>query len=327
MSFPYLFKLLCLCLASFFLLHLALALLVGRITSAALRFSARIRPVLAARFLFSLRMLPAVLSVFLVAGLCAPSYLWLEPRTATSEEIGILCLGFSIIALAMWTISLMRGIRVLTRSIRYLTDCQRTGQRTDLPGEPSPAWIVEEPGAMFAIGGIVRPRLLISRGVMNLFSADQLAAALRHERAHWMSRDNLKRLLLLLAPDIPPFLSGFETLERAWAKYAERAADDRAAAGDPSRSLALAAALVRLSRLGIAPRASLLAAPLLADDEDLSGRVERLLGAGQRTEATSSWMGYLAAVAAVMLSGGVVTIGLLPALLHPVHRLLESLIR
>ena len=325
MTLPYLFKLLCLCMASFFLLHLALALLVGCLTPASLRLSARIRPVVAARLLFSLRMLPTGLSVLIVAGLCAPSYLWLEPRTATSEEVGLLCLGFSILAVAIWTISFLRCLRAVTSSVRYLRSCRRFGQKTELPGEPWPVWMVEEPGALFAIGGIIRPRLLISRRVMSVLSSDQLAAALRHERAHWMSRDNLKRLLLMLAPDLVWFLSGFATLERAWAKYAERAADDRAG-DDPAQSLALATALVRVSRIGITGT-SLLAAPLLADDGDLSGRVERLLNAALRAEAPELWVGWLIRGAAVMVCAAVVTIGLQPALLQPVHRFLENLIR
>ena len=106
-------------------------------------------------------------------------------------------------------------------------------------------------------------------------------------------------------------------------KYMERAADDRAVSGDPERSLSLAAALVRVSRLGIAPRPSALVAPLLASDEDLHGRVERLLNPAPLAETHTPWMGCLVAGAALVLAGGLFT---LPALLYPVHRLLEHLI-
>jgi Zn-dependent protease with chaperone function len=324
MTLPYLPKLLCLCLASFFLIHLALALAITLATRAALRIAARIKPALAARFLLFLRLIPAGFGVVLVAGVCIPSYLWLEPRTATSEEVGWLCLTFSVLTVLLWVVSIRRGWVAITRSIRYLHRCQRNGLRTELPGERRPAWVVEEPAGLFAMAGIIRPRLLISRQVVNALSGDQLAVALRHEGAHWTSRDNLKRLVLLLAPDLLPFFPGFQTLERGWVKYTERAADDRAVAGDASRALSLATALVGVSRLGIAPNASTLVTPLLAPDDDLPARVERLLSATTPADnAPVSW-GCLMAGATVMFSAGMF---LLPVLLYPAHRLLEHLIR
>ena len=328
MTLPYFAKLLCLCLASFFLIHLALALVVKLATPAALGIAARIRPVLAARYLFLLRMLPAGFSVLIVAGLCIPSYLWLEPRTATSEKAGLLCLVFSILTGTLWAGSIARGLGAIIRSIRYLQSCKRSGQKTVLPGECLPVWILEGPAGLFAMAGITRPSLLISRQAMSALSGDQLAAALRHERAHWTSRDNRKRLILALAPDILPFLGGFATLERGWARYTERAADDRAVGGDIGRSLSLATALVSVSRLGITPRASALVAPLLADDDDLPARVQRLLSAAPSAyTASERWMGCLIAGAGVMLSGTVIGIGLQPAVLFQVHRVLEHLIQ
>jgi Zn-dependent protease with chaperone function len=323
MTLPYLLKLLCLCLASFFLVHLALATLVNLATPAALRAASRMRSSAAARLLFFLRLLPAGLGAFIVAGLCVPSYLRLEPRTATSEEVGLLCLFFAILGLALSVGSFIRGLRTFTRSVQYLRYCQQVGRKTDLPGEPAPVWLLEQPAALFAIGGIIRPRLLISRQVMNVLSGDQLAAALRHEQAHWLSRDNLKRLLLTLAPKALPFLHGFAKLERGWMKYTERAADDRAAGGDAGLSLSLATALVRVSRLGIAPQISSLVAPLLAGDEDLAARVERLLNPAPLAESHTPWMGCLVAGAALALAAGLFT---LPALLYPVHQFLEHLI-
>ena len=335
MSLPYLFKLLCLCLASFFLVHLAFALLVRLATPAALRIAARMRSSTAARLLFLIRMSPVGIGVFLVAGLCVPSYLRLEPRTSTSEEVGWVCFTFSILTVALWGLSITRGLRAKARSVRYLQHCQRVGRKTvlpgeglpggALPGEGLPAWMVEEPAGLFAITGIVHPRLLISRQVMSVLSGDQLTAALRHERAHWRSRDNLKRLCLLLAPDVLPFLRGFEALERGWARYTERAADERAAGGDTGRCLSLASALVRVSRLGIVPGTPSLMAPLLADNDDLSARVQRLLQPAPPAETHAGWMGCLVA-GSVILSGAVLALALQPPLLYSVHLLMERLI-
>jgi hypothetical protein len=128
---------------------------------------------------------------------------------------------------------------------------------------------------------------------------------------------------MMLAPDALPFLRGFTSLERGWTRYMERAADDRAVGGDHECSLALATALVRVSRLGIGLRPSSLVAPLLAGDEDLAARVERLLSPAPRAETHTPWMGCLIAGVALALAAGLVT---LPALLYPVHRFLEHLI-
>ena len=323
MTFPYLLKLVCLCLASFFLVHLALASLVSLATPAAMRIAGQMRSSSAARLLFSLRMLPAGLGTFIVAGLCVPSYLRLEPRAASSEEVGLLCLVLAALGLALSVGSFIRGLRAIARSAQYLRYCQRVGRQTDLPGEDSPVWILQEPAALFAIAGIIQPRLLISSQALTVLSADQLDAALRHEHAHWASRDNLKRLFMMLAPDALPFLRGFVKLERGWTRYMERAADDRATGGDVERSLSLATALVRVSRLGIAPRPLPLMAPLLAGDEDLHGRVERLLSPVPPAETHAPWMGCLVAGAVLVLAAGLFT---LPAVLYPVHRFLEHLI-
>jgi Zn-dependent protease with chaperone function len=330
---PYIAKLLCLSLASFFLIHLALALLVSLATPAALRIAARNRPAWSARFLLSIRMFPAGFGVLVVAGLCVPSYLWLEPKTAASEGIGWLCLCFSILTAALWVVSITRAWRAAARSMHYLQRCRRNGRRADLPGEHC-VWMMEQPAALFALAGITRPSLLISRQVMSVLSADQLAAAMQHERAHWTSRDNLKRLFLLLAPGVLPFLGGFAGLERGWAQYSERAADDCAVAGDARRSLSLATALVLVRRLGIARGATALLSPLLADDDDLAARVQRLLTVQSPADNGSGgwmgsvgWMGCLVTGAAIILFGAVIVTGLRPALLYQVHRVLEHLIQ
>src|ERR1700737_2470087 len=102
MTLPYLFKLLCLFLASFFLIHLALAILISVATPAAMRITARMKSSMAARGLFLMRMFPAGFGIFIVAGVCVPSYLRLEPRTGTSEEVGLLCMGVLILSLVFW---------------------------------------------------------------------------------------------------------------------------------------------------------------------------------------------------------------------------------
>jgi hypothetical protein len=322
MNVSYVLRLLGLSLASFFLIHLAVGLLVSLATPMAVRFSQRITPRAAARFLLILRLFPPVAAFVLVAGLCVPSYLWLEPAGAT-ENVGLWCLAAAVLSLTVWGISLARGARAVVGSFRYIRQCQQIGHEA---GEA--VWVVESSGPVLGLAGIIHPRLVMSRALVNALSKDQLAAALRHERAHGVSRDNLKRLLILLAPDVLPFVRGFGPLERGWAKFTEWSADDRAVAGNSRRSLALAAALVRVARMNPAPQSSPLVASLLADGGDLSARVDRLLSMSATPQPKGGKrMPFLAAGAMVMLAVGLMVTALEPSTFHSVHELLEHLVR
>jgi hypothetical protein len=126
MMAPYLVRLFCLCLAVFFLIHSVAGMAVALSGPAAIRAARRMRPRLAARFLLMLRLLPAALALFVVAGVCVPSYLWLEPEIS-AEEVGAGCLTAAILAAALCTISTARGVRAAVRSARHARSCERLG--------------------------------------------------------------------------------------------------------------------------------------------------------------------------------------------------------
>jgi beta-lactamase regulating signal transducer with metallopeptidase domain len=187
--------------------------------------------------------------------------------------------------------------------------------------------IVRRDAPLLALVGVFRPRLVVSQAVLRTLSAEELHLALQHEYAHRVSRDNLKRLVLLLAPAPVSFLRGFSSLERCWAKYSEWAADDEAVGGDSHRGLSLAAALLRVARMGAAPRLSFLHTCLVAGDHDLAARIDRLLALQplpakplSRTcsLAISSGLGLLVSMA-ILLTGHTT--------LSYVHRLLELFLR
>ena len=169
--------------------------------------------------------------------------------------------------------------------------------------------------------------VVISRKVMSALSADQLAAVLRHERAHRRSRDNFKRLLILLAPGILPLFRGFSGVEQAWARVAEWAADDFAVAGDSHRSLTLAAALVRVARLGAVPATPVMVTSLMPSGIDLSARVDRLLHFVPSTAKPGRAARLLSGVAGVLMGASVIALIARPVTLHAAHEFLETLIR
>lgn len=231
MILSYTWRLLCLCWATFFLIHLALAVATRLSAGTAVRLAARLKPGSAARLLFFLRISPMTLSVFALLAFCIPSYLWLEPRTA-EEKTGLVCFLMAALGITIWMLAVARVILAVRGTVQYLHHCERTGRRISVPGEPSPALLVAEEAPVLAVAGVVRPRLVISRTVLRGLTAEQRDAALRHERAHRRSRDNIKRFLILLSPDGLPFLRAFTALEHNWAKFTEWAADDQAVEGD-----------------------------------------------------------------------------------------------
>jgi Zn-dependent protease with chaperone function len=310
MTPSYLSRLLLLSTGSFFLVLMIVGALVAWIAPSAIRRASAMRPQRAARRLLTLRLLPAALSAMIVAVLCVPGYLRFEPHILR-EQAGMACLLAAILGVFFCALAMCRAFSALLRSSLFL---RRSGGRESLvDGEK--VWIVAH-GAGLALAGIVRPRLLISEGAMAGLSSDQLAVALRHEHAHRSSRDNLKRLLIQFAPAVFPALG---TLEQAWVKYAEWTADDRATGGDADRSAALASALVRVARVqsGIAMPA--LVTSLVAADEDLAQRVDRLLDTLPVSEPNRRFETIAFASAALLIA-------VLAMNLRIVHLLLEYLL-
>jgi beta-lactamase regulating signal transducer with metallopeptidase domain len=326
MNLPYCSRLLCLAFACYFLVHLLAAAFANCLLPAAIRFASKVKPRDAARMLFALRLFPFAFSVLLVAGFCVPSYLRLEPEQAT-EPIGPICIAAALLGLFTCGEAVFRGLRALVESRRYIQRCTRAGQATRIEGDVEPICVLDEAATPIAIAGLIHPTLIASRGVIRMLSAEQLSAALQHERAHWAAHDNLKRLVIRVAPRTLPSTHGFRRIERAWSKFTEWAADDRAVAGDPARSVVLAATLVRVARISSSRQPVPLVSSLLADGEDLSTRVDRLLCVPVQNERPAFAITVFAVGAAGASAAAVSAAIAYPAALRTVHSLLESLIQ
>ena len=118
----------------------------------------------------------------------------------------------AVLGVAIWALAIVRVVTAVRGTARYLHRCERHGEQISVPGETAPALLLKDKSPVLAVAGVVHPRLVISRRVMRELTAEQIDAALSHERAHRSSGDNLKRFLMLLAPDMLPFMRGFVTL-------------------------------------------------------------------------------------------------------------------
>jgi Zn-dependent protease with chaperone function len=326
MTISYLLRLVCLSFASFFLIHTCLGWLAAAITPAALGLARTLRPRLAAWLLFTLRIAPCALALAWVLGLCVPSYLWFEAEGVSQESVGLICSFIALLGAAIWVISIRRSWRALQQSKHYAASCELQGRQARLRGQGEDVLLVEGKSPIVVLEGLWRTRVVISRQIMEAFSADELDVVLSHERAHRASWDNLKRFLLLLTPDVLPFFRSFATLEKSWSKYTEWAADDHAVQGDQRRAVSLASALLLFARIGVAHTAPALLSHA-AEDADLSARIDRLLHVETASEV-SRWQRDAVNVSSCLAVGGALAIAILsPQILPSVHQLLEHLLR
>jgi beta-lactamase regulating signal transducer with metallopeptidase domain len=329
-TLSYLWRLFFLCAATFFVVHTIAALAARFFVPSALRFTRRMQPRSAAQFLLAVRLAPAAIATFAVLALCIPSYLSFE-AAATREEVGLVCLIAAFLTAALLTISFARGIRALVTTNSYARTCLKSGMQVQTPTTFSPITVIDAVAPVIAMVGAFRPQFIISRGVLETLSPEELDCAIRHERAHRTSADNFKRLLLLLAPDVLPFLTNpFSALDLSWITFSEWAADDSAVANDLQRSLSLAGALVHVAQMGAAPRLSPLCTSLVSGNsacmnQDLSARVDRLLHTERLRDKSPKRFRAILAATTIATACAVFVALLRPETLHSVHELLEFL--
>jgi beta-lactamase regulating signal transducer with metallopeptidase domain len=329
-TLSYFWRLLFLCSTAFFLVNAIAGLAARFFIPAALRLTRRMRPRTAAQFLLAVRLAPLALATFAVLALCIPSYLSFE-QGATREEVGLACVIATFLTAALLIISFARGIRAIATTTSYSRACLKSGMQIQTPTTFSPITVIDNAAPVLAMVGAFRPQFVISRSVLETLSPEELDCAIRHERAHRTSADNFKRLLLLLTPDILPFLSNaFSALDRSWITFSEWAADDSAVANDEQRSLSLAGALVHVAQLGAAPRLSPLCTSLVSGNaacmnQDLSARVDRLLHTAPLRQKSSNRLRAILTASAIATACAVFVALLRPDTLHSVHELLEIL--
>jgi hypothetical protein len=264
-------RLVILCFASFFLIHLALGLLSLGLFPLLVRASRSVRPQGVSSISIFMRLAPACLSILLVMAVCVPSYLRYE-RNTTTEEIGLLCLVLACFGLLICLVALTKAARAIIQSALL--------SRKLSTSEDSRSWHlneeVDELRSMCLVG-LFRSRVVVSPSVLKTLTPEQFQAALDHEQAHRSSCDNVKRLLIILAPDLLPFTHSFRAIENLWERAAELSADDRATRGRLNRSVALAEALIKLARLERSQTLAPLVSGLFSTPGSLTLRVERLL--------------------------------------------------
>jgi Zn-dependent protease with chaperone function len=268
--------------------------------------------------LLLMRTAPALFAAAVTVGAVMPAYLAFEPRKAEvpgGPLIALAGLGAALFAVGAWRVC--RAL-LATRALRALW---RGAEAVRLPDCPQPALVSAHPFPIVAAVGVLRPRLLVARQVLDALSPAELAAAARHEMAHVAARDNLQALLLRGLPDVFGVLPVGRRLEAAWREAVEESAD--AAVGPPGTApaLDLAAALVKVARLAPARATLPLPTPALHDGGPLARRVRTLAGGDGPTLHGRP----LVLLGAALLLAPALALAS-PPVLHAVHRAVEVLV-
>jgi Zn-dependent protease with chaperone function len=275
----------------------------------------------AADLLFALRVLPLAVSSVVMLGFTLPSFLLLEPRS-TNEAIGAapLALGFCCLILlgagiARASIAQLRASRALRQ---WLDGSILMEPQIMDSGDDVPVFRTGKAAPTLTVAGVCAPKVLVSEAAVALLNRPELRTALRHEIAHVLRYDNLKKLVFRLS-----LFPAMADLEHAWSEETEMAADD-AAVSSFRDALDLAAALIKVSRLGPIQSSSELTTALLHSSTALSTRVQRLVAWNktQKHQTHGRWQYALPAAATVI--GVVATYG---SALTRMHAVTEWLVR
>lgn len=188
--------------------------------------------------------------------------------------------GLLLPATAMLVLLVLGTVAGAASVVRQVSATRRLGEHVDrnrvtttLPSDtPAGVEVVEHDEAFAFTFGLGEPRVVISRGLVDRLSSDELAAVVAHERYHVCARDPLKLLLARAAARTCFFLPAVRHLMFRYLASRELAAD-RQSLRNVDRS-ALAGALFKVV---VGPRWDELdAAAAMADPELLAVRIDQL---------------------------------------------------
>lgn len=229
-----------------------------------------------ARFWMTLRLAPATVSILFAIALFVPSYWKYEPRQGV-EGFDISITIVAVVGLLILMAAAARGMKAWLSARRRVRHWMAHARPMTVAGTSLPAYAVDVDQPTMALVGILRPKLLLTRGLLDALTPAELDAAVAHEIGHVRGLDNLKRLLMCAAPDLLTPSQTARAMERRWAAAAEQVADCLNGPDAAAARCALASALVKVARL--TPVAVGHAEPIstLISGGEIAARVYRLL--------------------------------------------------
>jgi Zn-dependent protease with chaperone function len=301
--------------------------LVGRMVDGyGERFSANTRVSL----LFWFRVLPLLIAAIAVFAFVLPAFFLYEPHEP-QETVGIKLAAVVLVATAGLTLALFRLFGSWWRTRRLRTLWGRNATRTTLEGVSLPVYRLDNAFPVFAVVGVLRPRIYIANPIFETLDAEEIAAVVKHELGHTRDHHNLKRLLMQLCSDVLVAPVG-RSLDRSWSEAAEEAADEFAAAtGGRQTAVDLAAALIKIARIiPDQPAPAMPAVSYVLNGELLAARVRRLLMLADRelpSISSTRWSGLITLILAVAFIAAFATNHLVLARIHDISETLLAFLQ
>lgn len=199
----------------------------------------------------------------------------------------------AIAAIALPTAAAIASRRA-RRLRRRLTDDLWLGRRQTIAGHRIIELPIQRPLAISFDDG--RPTIVVSSGLLDLLSADEVTAVVRHEAAHL--RHHHQRLLVM-GTLAAPLLGRLPGLRRSFTELnltVERWADNDACADWPAGRDALRTSLLRLANLPT----GLVGATQFADAQTVAARLESLRTTPRPVPAPVHALLYLPGILAVL---------------------------
>lgn len=252
---------------------LALALLYPSLRSRLMALNPRTR----CRVLTALASLPAAFAVVSTLLLYLPATRGLGVASHCHEGLGcgthapaisggVLDVLLPLLALAILVIAIRRVAPPLRRQAHRTRQLLAMAQPENVEGYA----VIDAEDAFALTVGLLRPRIILSSGLLHQLDPRQRRSVLLHERAHAARRDSLRQWLTALGAPRP--LSGpGRPLQRDLHTACEQACDQQAAldVGDP---LEVAESLLRAQRSARTPQSA-----SLDGESALSARVAALI--------------------------------------------------
>ncbi len=235
----------------------------------------RLAPRRAASVLMTIALLPLVLSALITMLLASPD---LEPWLVSDHcHAGTDCSAHSPAALAPPMMAMLGGLSLLLmaahigRRLWPLWRHRAALRRLDAAGacaQPQGHHLIDHPQALALTTGLWRPRVWLTRGLVQALHEEAVNIVLAHEHTHRQRRDPLRHLVAGLARLLPHSRALLTDLHQT----SEHLADHRAAAVSGPRQVA--ETLVRVQRLTQPPVGRGHSA---FAEGDLTARIHRLL--------------------------------------------------
>jgi hypothetical protein len=273
----------------------------------------------------ALRLLPSAASLAIVGACVVPAFALLEPSRsgAGGERLGSTALLFAAGGFGIFAVSIARGLKAVCHTRRRMRDLYASSTTSPELTGGAMIFISDSPANCVVLDGLIKPRLLVSRTVLQTLTAEEFEGAVAHELAHHRAHDNAKRRLLAFTPDLVSTGSLARDLEFTW-KHAAEVEADAAAVRTEAQAVALASALVKVARLAEGKPRIDLGRAAFHDGAPVAGRIRALCTRETFAEPPGRRLRFLLAPAIVMPT--MMWLFYVAPILPTIHRVTEWLV-